>query len=30
MSITVFLLSDAAATVYFAARFVQLLFEGSI
>ena len=27
---TVFLQSDAAATIYFAAHFVQLLFEGSV
>ena len=27
---TVFLRSDATATIYFAARFVQLLFEGGI
>ena len=26
----VFLRSDAAATIYFAARFVQLLFEGGV
>ena len=28
--ITVFLRSDAAATIFFAACFVQLLFEGSV
>ena len=28
--ITVFLRSDAAATIYFTARFVRLLFEGSV
>ena len=27
---TVFLRSDAAATIYFAAHFVQLLFEGGV
>ena len=29
-SSTVFLRSDAAATIYFAARFVRLLFKGSV
>ena len=27
---TVFLQSDAAATIYFAARFMRLLFEGGV
>ena len=30
LQVTVFLRSDAAATIYFAARFVRLLFEGVI
>ena len=30
MTYTIFLWSDAAATIYFAARFVRLLFEGGV